>query len=298
MRYRTGLPRCLPPVLRRCIMPTGASHREERHMRNGSRNPGKRSSTLRLSIVATLALVVCADPCAGVRRDRHRIGRVVGEPFARRNPVGRGAAGRGRRALPRLRAGGEISLFAHPQIHAVRRAVGKAARTARFSRLFAQRDRAGKLPRHRQPARWWMRSHAPTARRAGWRWSTTDIERRELRRDGRARRARRAFQFRQAPGGCAAAGRLSRVARLVADLGWHIVVYFEAADLDELTPFFKSLPTTVVVDHMGRPDVDARAPTIRRSSASCACVDQNPNIWVKVNGEERVTRRRARRTTT
>ncbi len=41
-------------------MPTGASHLEERHMRNGSRNPGKRSSTLRLSIVATLALVVCA----------------------------------------------------------------------------------------------------------------------------------------------------------------------------------------------------------------------------------------------
>jgi hypothetical protein len=33
------------------------------------------------------------------------------------------------------------------------------------------------------------------------------------------------------------------------------VVYFEMADLPELEPFFTSLPTTVVVDHMGTPDV-------------------------------------------
>jgi 2-pyrone-4,6-dicarboxylate lactonase len=38
---------------------------------------------------------------------------------------------------------------------------------------------------------------------------------------------------------------------LPARLG--IVVYFEMADLVELEPFFVSLPTTVVVDHMGTP---------------------------------------------
>ena len=32
-------------------------------------------------------------------------------------------------------------------------------------------------------------------------------------------------------------------------------IYFEAADLPELWDFFTALPTTVVVDHMGRPDV-------------------------------------------
>ena len=37
--------------------------------------------------------------------------------------------------------------------------------------------------------------------------------------------------------------------------GWHIVVYFEAADLRERWDLFTSLPTDVVVDHMGRPDV-------------------------------------------
>ncbi len=38
-------------------------------------------------------------------------------------------------------------------------------------------------------------------------------------------------------------------------LGWHVVIYFEAVDLPELWDFFTALPTTVVVDHMGRPDV-------------------------------------------
>ena len=41
----------------------------------------------------------------------------------------------------------------------------------------------------------------------------------------------------------------------IAPLGWHVVIYFEAADLEERWDFFTSLPTIVVVDHMGRPDV-------------------------------------------
>ncbi len=48
---------------------------------------------------------------------------------------------------------------------------------------------------------------------------------------------------------------LERIAARVAPLGWHVVVYFEMADLPQLEPFFTSLPTTVVVDHMGTPDV-------------------------------------------
>lgn len=81
---------------------------------------------------------------------------------------------------------------------------------------------------------------------------------------------------------------LSAVAKRVAALGWHIVVYFEAADLDSLTPFFKSLPTKVVVDHMGRPDVTRGVDDIGFQSF-VRLVDRNQNIWVKVNGEERVS---------
>src|ERR1700751_682306 len=45
------------------------------------------------------------------------------------------------------------------------------------------------------------------------------------------------------------------LAAAVAEFGWHIVVYFEAPDLAERWQLFTSLPTVVVVDHMGRPDV-------------------------------------------
>ena len=48
---------------------------------------------------------------------------------------------------------------------------------------------------------------------------------------------------------------LERIAARVAALEWHIVVYFEMPDLPELESFFISLPTPVVVDHMGMPDV-------------------------------------------
>ena len=48
---------------------------------------------------------------------------------------------------------------------------------------------------------------------------------------------------------------LMEIAGRIQALGWHVVIYFEAQDLPELWDFFTALPTTVVVDHMGRPDV-------------------------------------------
>ncbi|MFF4165268.1 amidohydrolase family protein [Streptomyces sp. NPDC001741] len=48
---------------------------------------------------------------------------------------------------------------------------------------------------------------------------------------------------------------LRAIAEKVAPLGWHIVLYFESADLPELEGFFGSLPAPLVIDHMGRPDV-------------------------------------------
>lgn len=45
------------------------------------------------------------------------------------------------------------------------------------------------------------------------------------------------------------------IADKIKSFGWHIVVYLEAQDLEETIPFLKQLPTTVVFDHMARPDV-------------------------------------------
>ena len=61
---------------------------------------------------------------------------------------------------------------------------------------------------------------------------------------------------------------LTEIAHRIAPLGWHVVIYFEAADLPELWDFFTSLPTTVVVDHMGRPDVQQAGRRSRSSSCS------------------------------
>lgn len=41
----------------------------------------------------------------------------------------------------------------------------------------------------------------------------------------------------------------------IKPLGWHVVLYFEPADLREKWSFFTSLGVPIVVDHMGRPDV-------------------------------------------
>jgi len=78
------------------------------------------------------------------------------------------------------------------------------------------------------------------------------------------------------------------IAGRVAKLGWHCVVYFEAADLHELTPFLRQLPTTIVIDHMGRPDVakGVEHPDFQRFVSLLA---ENDNIWTKVSCPERLT---------
>lgn len=78
------------------------------------------------------------------------------------------------------------------------------------------------------------------------------------------------------------------IAERIAKLGWHIVVYFEAADLEELVPFLESLPTIIVVDHMGRPDVTKGVdhPDFQRF---VDLMKRNENIWTKVTCPERLT---------
>ena len=81
---------------------------------------------------------------------------------------------------------------------------------------------------------------------------------------------------------------LMEIAGRVAPLGWHVVVYFEAVDLPELWDFFSALPTTVVVDHMGRPDVTkpVDGPEFMRF---IAFMHQHPNVWCKVSCPERLS---------
>jgi 2-pyrone-4,6-dicarboxylate lactonase len=78
------------------------------------------------------------------------------------------------------------------------------------------------------------------------------------------------------------------IARKIEPLGWHVVVYFEADILEELIPFLEAIPTIVVVDHLGRPDI-AQGPDGRDITAFKALLDAHPNIWTKVSGAERLS---------
>jgi 2-pyrone-4,6-dicarboxylate lactonase len=76
----------------------------------------------------------------------------------------------------------------------------------------------------------------------------------------------------------------------VKALDWHIVVYFESPDLEELRPFIESLAKdqVVVVDHMGRPDVSL-GPESAEFRTFMSLLDENTNIWTKVSCPERLT---------
>jgi 2-pyrone-4,6-dicarboxylate lactonase len=81
-----------------------------------------------------------------------------------------------------------------------------------------------------------------------------------------------------------------RIVEKIAPLGWHVVVYFEAEDLAEKWDFFTSIPTTLVVDHIGRPDVsqpvdgDGFEEFVR-------FMRENDNVWTKVTCPERLSLR-------
>ena len=79
-----------------------------------------------------------------------------------------------------------------------------------------------------------------------------------------------------------------RIANRIAKLGWHIVIYFEHADLDEMGPFLKSLPTTLVFDHMACPNVKEGL-NGKAWQKWLEALDQNKSWITKVTCPERFT---------
>ena len=81
---------------------------------------------------------------------------------------------------------------------------------------------------------------------------------------------------------------LMEIAQRIAPLGWHVVIYFEAVDLPELWDFFTALPTNLVVDHMGRPDV-TKPVDGPEFQLFIRMMREHPNIWSKVTCPERLS---------
>jgi 2-pyrone-4,6-dicarboxylate lactonase len=82
---------------------------------------------------------------------------------------------------------------------------------------------------------------------------------------------------------------LLAIAERIEPLGWHIVIYFEAQELPELYEFFTSLPTTVVVDHMGRPDV-TKPVDGPEFELFLKLLREHRNFWSKVSCPERLSK--------
>jgi 2-pyrone-4,6-dicarboxylate lactonase len=73
----------------------------------------------------------------------------------------------------------------------------------------------------------------------------------------------------------------------IKPLGWHVVLYFEPADLAEKWNFFTSLGVTVVVDHMGRPDV--KKPIEDPDFRLFQRFMRNHDAWAKVSCPDRLS---------
>lgn len=81
---------------------------------------------------------------------------------------------------------------------------------------------------------------------------------------------------------------LEAIVKKIAPFGWHVVIYFEMQDLPEYESFFTSLPTTVVVDHMGTPDVK-KGVDHPENQRFHRLMEKHKNFWVKATCPERMT---------
>lgn len=77
------------------------------------------------------------------------------------------------------------------------------------------------------------------------------------------------------------------IAGRIGRLGWHVVVYFEAELLAELRPFLSAIPVPVVIDHMGRPDVQ-QGPRGEDLMALRRLLDSRADFYTKVSCADRL----------
>lgn len=75
----------------------------------------------------------------------------------------------------------------------------------------------------------------------------------------------------------------------IAPLGWHIIVYFDAEDLNDLSPFLKTIEVPVVIDHMGRVPVQEGVRSRPYELLHSLLVDSD-NYWVKISCPERLSK--------
>ncbi|MEK9684089.1 MAG: amidohydrolase family protein [Rhodospirillaceae bacterium] len=81
---------------------------------------------------------------------------------------------------------------------------------------------------------------------------------------------------------------VQKVVEKIAPLGWHLVLYMEAADIVENADTLKSLPVPVVIDHMGR--VQTKNGIGQDAfQLLLGLLRERDDFWVKICGAERIS---------
>jgi predicted TIM-barrel fold metal-dependent hydrolase len=97
------------------------------------------------------------------------------------------------------------------------------------------------------------------------------------------------FTFLSRLGGRPDMAAFDRIVTRIAPLGWHVDLYLEAANLDDIIPRLQALPVPYVIDHMGVIDASAglEQPGFQKLLGLAA---RDEKCWIKITGPERITR--------
>ncbi len=103
--------------------------------------------------------------------------------------------------------------------------------------------------------------------------------------DGGVRGVR--FGFVKHLGGVPDLALVKRTADRIAEMGWHLVLHLDAANIPEFEELLRGFALPVVIDHMGRvPVADGLDQAPFRILLDLM---KRPNYWVKVSGAERIS---------
>ncbi len=80
------------------------------------------------------------------------------------------------------------------------------------------------------------------------------------------------------------------IAKKIAPLGWHTDLYFLPETFDVMEPLIRSLPTPVIIDHMGRPDVSLPVEENDYFKRLLELAGSRGDIFLKVTSPDRLTR--------
>jgi 2-pyrone-4,6-dicarboxylate lactonase len=95
------------------------------------------------------------------------------------------------------------------------------------------------------------------------------------------------FNFVRHLGGAPDMDAFRKVVDRIKEMGWHVVLHMDGADIIPLSEMMRQLPMPFVIDHMGR--VDAAAGIEQPTFRALLDLAQRENCWIKVCGAERIS---------